>query len=384
MPPVAAPREKNTRADGLRGVAALNVVLTHFVAAFLPALLHGNYPGIFPAATTGSAWLQWLGSPPVTLFYNGHFPVLVFFVLSGYVLTLPIRDGSEDGRRVLQQRLWGRYLRLNLPIAGAIAVSYACYRLGWYSHVAAAQVSGSGWLAALLPQGIRAADAATDALYGSILYGNGALIPPLWTLKIEFLGSLYLMLFYIARPARSLALPVLLVFVMLYLLHGPDAIYFHAIFCGSFIGRIERRHLLPLFAIGLYFGAFQYESGLYRLLPDPVAFGQTLFDAKSLYNTIGAILVTSAVINGWGGRFFDSRPIQALGRVSFSLYLIHFVVLCSLASFVYLHLAPGRLALLTNLILYLAASLVAAALFHKCVDKPAIRLSHRFAARLFA
>ena len=39
---------KNKSADGLRGIAALNVAISHFVAAFLPMMLYKNYLTLFP------------------------------------------------------------------------------------------------------------------------------------------------------------------------------------------------------------------------------------------------------------------------------------------------------------------------------------------------
>jgi peptidoglycan/LPS O-acetylase OafA/YrhL len=38
---------RNKSADGLRGIAALNVTVHHFLAAFLPTALYKNYPFIF-------------------------------------------------------------------------------------------------------------------------------------------------------------------------------------------------------------------------------------------------------------------------------------------------------------------------------------------------
>ncbi len=67
----------------------------------------------------------------VSIFYNGHFAVLIFFVLSGYVLTMPYYNQDESSG-VLSKRLWGRYLRLNIPIFFAISISYVVYVSGLY------------------------------------------------------------------------------------------------------------------------------------------------------------------------------------------------------------------------------------------------------------
>jgi peptidoglycan/LPS O-acetylase OafA/YrhL len=74
--------------DGLRGLASLNVALSHFFGAFLPTVLHSNYPNVFHGGLE-NAYTDIIGSPLATIFFNGHFAVLLFFVLSGYVLSLP-------------------------------------------------------------------------------------------------------------------------------------------------------------------------------------------------------------------------------------------------------------------------------------------------------
>ncbi len=190
---------KNRSVDGLRGIAAFNVAVSHFVAAFLPSMLHKNYPSIFAKNHHPSGLFDVLTSPMVSIFYNGHFAVLIFFVLSGYVLTMPYYNQDESSG-VLSKRLWGRYLRLNIPIFFAISISYVVYVSGLYLNVHAADMSGSTeWLKNFFPSGILLSDAVKESVFQSIIFGNSALIPPLWTLKIEFIGSLYVLLFYISE-----------------------------------------------------------------------------------------------------------------------------------------------------------------------------------------
>jgi hypothetical protein len=65
--------------DGLRGVASLVVVAWHFVYAFLPQRI-----GIVPSFDPGSG----LVGSPVFALLNGPGAVMLFFVLSGYVLPI--------------------------------------------------------------------------------------------------------------------------------------------------------------------------------------------------------------------------------------------------------------------------------------------------------
>jgi peptidoglycan/LPS O-acetylase OafA/YrhL len=376
---------KNRNADGLRGVAALNVALTHFVAAFLPSALHKNYPWIFSANPAPDTAFKVATSPLASLFYNGHFSVLIFFALSGYVLVLPYH-GGEQARPVLWRRLCGRYLRLNIPIMAAVLLSFAVYRLGLYSNLQAAPVSGSVvWLKSFFHDGITMSEALRNALYRAIAQGDGTLVPPLWTLKIEFIGSLYVLGFYLLKPRAATPVSMLLAFLLLYAVHREESIYYYVIFFGATFGRIrlDARARLPLLAVGLYFGCFQFESLAYDFLPAIELHGAALWEKKNFYNALGALCLTAAVVQGLGRRFFEHRIVQFLARISFSLYLLHFIVLCSLASWFYLHVPQRPLWLLANVVLYLAVSFLAAHLFEASVDRGAIRLSHRFSAWLF-
>jgi peptidoglycan/LPS O-acetylase OafA/YrhL len=375
---------KNRSADGLRGIAAFNVVISHFFAAFLPTLLHKNYP-VFPAEQAPGTAYEIFTSPLLSVFYNGHLPVLVFFALSGYVLTLPYFV-DEHAAPVLQQRLWGRYLRLNVPIAAAILLSYAVYRLGLYANVQAAAVSGSTrWLAIFYPDGIPFTSMLREALFGSIVLGDATFIPPLWTLRVEFLGSLYVLAFFLVKPRGHLVLPMLPVFLLLYALYRQESIFFYVIFVGTMLNRVRfgRGTGLLLVVCGLYFGGFQFESAAYDFLPSIRVFGFELWTKKDFYSSLGAILLTAAVTQGFGKPFFEHRIVQFLGRISFPLYLLHFILLCSLASLIYLHFPQRPLFLALNFAVYACAGLLLASVFERYVDRKAIKLAHRSTLRLF-
>jgi peptidoglycan/LPS O-acetylase OafA/YrhL len=371
----------NKSADGLRGVASLNVAIGHFVGAFLPMLLYSSYPHVFQPNSNPSDWFNFFHLPIFTIFFNGHFAVLIFFVLSGYVLSLPYFEDQNDGVLTLKRRLWGRYLRLNLPICAAIIISFGFYYSHLYFNKPAGDLSGStGWLAPYFYPNISIVTALKEATYSSILFGNNAFIPPLWTLKIEFIGSLYLLLFYVVKPKNHTLLPGLIVLVAIFFYHQLDGIYYLAIFSGSFINRIYLKSTLKnlFFIVGFYLGAFQYQSYWFEFLP---SFSSWIADPaidKTIYNAIGAFLMTTAVINGFGRRFFEMSFIQFLGKISFPLYLIHFIVLCSITCWLYLFFPQNKVFMFLNFLLYLLICFIFASFFEKVIDKPSIKLSHQF------
>jgi peptidoglycan/LPS O-acetylase OafA/YrhL len=248
-------------------------------------------------------------------------------------------------------------------------------------------MSGSvNWFKTFYAAGIPVSTALQDAFYGAIVHGNGTLVPPLWTLKIEFIGSLYILAFYLVKPRTATLVPMLLAFLLLYAVHREESIYYGVIFIGSVLGRLrlDARAKLALLAIGLYFGCFQFESRAYDFLPAIDFHGAAVWEKKNFYNALGALCLTAAVVQGFGRRFFEHGIVQFLARISFSLYLLHFIVLCSLASWFYLRFPHQLVWMLANFVLYLAVCFGVARLFEAWVDLSAIRLSHRFSARLFS
>jgi hypothetical protein len=109
--------------DGLRGIAAMQVVLLHFVTGFLPdAAQH--------------AWL------PLRVLFDGHTAVYVFFLISGAVLTPWFaRPGAFLGK------LGKRVVRLGLPVAAAAVIATVLLAAWPDAHLRAAALTGSAWLA---------------------------------------------------------------------------------------------------------------------------------------------------------------------------------------------------------------------------------------------
>lgn len=366
-------------ADGLRGLASLNVAINHFVAAFFPSLLYFNYPTIFTKNNNPGTLDDVLQFPLVSLFYNGHFAVLVFFALSGYVLSIPYWNGEEIK---IKRRLWARYLRLNIPIAFSIILSYCLFKFGCYKNIDAAALSGSTWLEGYFkPTSIWGVLAIKSVIYDAIFNGENILNPPLWTLKIEFIGSIFLLLYYSIKPPKyDTALLVVFSF-FLYCFYKEDAVYYITILAGGWLGGVRIKHpvvLSVLFFFGLYFGSFVFDNKLFNWLPDV-----KIFDNKSFYNAIGACLLVMSIINGFAKKLFLLPIVQFLGRISFSLYLLHFLVLCSLASGLYVFLPRDGLSIALNFALYLSVSMVIAMLFTKYIDKSSISISRKFSYLLF-
>ena len=180
-----AHRPRQAAADGLRGLAALNVVIAHFVAAFWPSALHGNYPESFSTATHPSPWDWLLQLPLVNIGFNGAFAVAVFFALSGHVLAQ--HDATAPGSHVFWRRALARWPRLGLPVMAGVLCTYALFAAGAMQHQAL------GFLPTYADS-LSWAKVGAEAAFGVLWLGWSQTNPPLWSLRWEFVGSLALLL----------------------------------------------------------------------------------------------------------------------------------------------------------------------------------------------
>src|SRR4051812_4008381 len=97
--------------EGLRGVAAIMVVLYHFLLAFYSLAFLGIGNG-YEVAQHMRLEDNLYGNP-IMAFLSGSFAVAIFFVLSGFVLSIGFFATKKH--EILQKLAAKRYLRLMLP-----------------------------------------------------------------------------------------------------------------------------------------------------------------------------------------------------------------------------------------------------------------------------
>jgi peptidoglycan/LPS O-acetylase OafA/YrhL len=372
----APPRRRLTALDGLRGVAAMAVVLSHIFGT-TPAFMHPAHGSV--------AW--WLSYTPVSLFWNGKEAVIVFFVLSGFVLARPFLSGAGQSWRGYYPR---RLIRLYFPMWGALLFTLLVTVLVPRHGMANSALWTNGHVNAT----------------GSYV-GQDALLPhigdtfdgPLWSLRWEVLFSLFLPAYVVvARSFRTSAWTRVLVVVGVLALGVLD-VKTHS------IGLRNAVLYLPMFGVGVLMAA--YEQPLVRLgrslvgrskwiLAALVAVAVVLADSslevyalRSHYpnavatlchgtDVVGAAMLIWLVMS-WAGleRALDRRSTQWVGRRSFSLYLTHEPVLVALAL-----LLGGHPNVVVMLAVGVPAALLVAAGFYAVVERPSHRLANAVGRRV--
>lgn len=371
--------------DGLRGCAAFVVVLHHFAAAFYPA----SYLGL--DLPQHSFLERWLLTSPLGILMAGNFSVCIFFILSGFVLTRSFFGTGDE--RTLTSLAFRRYFRLLPPVLFSELVAWALLSANLFPVQEAAALTGSSrWLSQCWAFEPSLAGVLKESFYGVFFLHQSGYNNVLWTMTWEFLGS-FLVFAVAALFGKSRSRPVVYAVLVLLLWRS----YYLAFLLGVILSDIAcnrpawfvRLGRAPVTAVlvaaGLYLGAFppfmDIDSPWYNWLK----FGFIWDIAPTLYHIVGALFLMLAVLSSPRLQaFFSAAPAAFLGKISFSLYAIHVIVIGSLSCslFIALHkLVSYNAAGILTLAATVLASLALATLVNRFIDEPGIRLSKKIQCR---
>lgn len=313
--------------EGLRGIAAAIVVLYHLVLGFtaqgVNLVPHGH--GALDLLTQFGLGLL-----------NGGAAVSVFFVLSGFILSLPF---SRDRRfaRVLVATL-KRWPRLALVTALSCLFAYALILWSGHDYKQAAQLSGAGWMAShgnspIEHRHLSWTGAMHEGLVAVFTQGEVRFDSPLWTMRIELFCSFAI---FLVAPALFAirSWPVRLSLVALVVLSAGTSFpqsRFSDFLAGTVLamlfaeGRlpaIRKRVALPLGLLALYLFSFTYEQNL--LIHAPLKAILPPGDSAHFVWDAGAVLTIVLLLgNPALHRAFSGIWSVWLGLLSFPIYLLH-------------------------------------------------------------
>jgi peptidoglycan/LPS O-acetylase OafA/YrhL len=362
--------------EGLRGIAAVQVVLLHFVTAFLPDTAEH-------------------AAPPLRVLFDGHTAVYVFFLISGAVLTPSFARGGPWVGQVGK-----RLVRLGIPVAAAATCALALLAAMPDAHRQAAAISGSAWLAMDSSGAPTLLHWLHEIAFDSLLAGyreytlfapianwlpllQDSLDAPFWSLHLELYGSLLILTMTMLR-ARSVwwHRAVVLLCAALFGTH-PMFLFVIGHLCAAWLSRPRRVFPgLVLIALGLAMSASK-DWGIVDALR--VAIGRaTLSDTPNLFqfqSQLAAVaLFVGVLLSPIAQQAMSCASCRRLGRLSFSIYLLHFPILFTLTCVVFMPLAnafPYAVAVAIAFVGFMAAVLVAANTFERRIDRLAIRLGRR-------
>lgn len=335
--------------DGIRGLMAMNVVINHFIVVYYPEMYFENY------AKEEGGILGLFATSPLSILVNGNIAVQFFFALAGYMLVVSINKIEVITKLEFLKRILHRYIRLLPMVIVATFFTYLLMKCDlMYNLEASHLVKNVGYLEAYNN---------FEATIGNLLYNifiktffmESDYISPFWTIKYEFIGCIiFTVLILNLRKNKYRRIVYLLVdfgFAVVCRLLGIGLWYFGAISFGLGVAvgdvlssreREEKTIVLRFLdkkgvkgvmtVVGIYLCCIpRIFTGIYafpellQLLPD------------AFYRGVGVSLLLY-VINDCHSiqKFFEKDIFVSLGKLSFSVYAIHWPIMLSMETYLFM------------------------------------------------
>jgi peptidoglycan/LPS O-acetylase OafA/YrhL len=312
--------------EALRGIAAVIVMLGHMVRGLVPPD-HAHLDAL-------NQLHRWL--------LNGGAAVSVFFVLSGFILSLPFAKDRSPLR--VAAALLKRWPRLAALTTIACLFSWATIVLSQDYYEQASAVTGNAWMASHFNSPLHGHEiswmaALRNGLYEVFLYGDVRFDSPLWTMRIELFGSFAIflaapVLFGLKNwPLRLGAIGVAMAAV------GVTApmTYFSDFLVGTVLAMLFAENRMPRFSnwmalamglAGIYLFCFSATENHHIHAPIKAIMpaGET---AHFVWDASAALIIMVLLGNPFLCHVFSKAWAARLGMLSFPLYLLHVPIMLS-------------------------------------------------------
>ncbi|WP_427137213.1 acyltransferase family protein [Psychrobacillus psychrodurans] len=379
--------------DGIRGLAALVVVVGHYLCAYYPSVFTGSvkdshFDGLIDVR---------LADTPFNLFWNGYFAVSIFFVLSGFVLSTKFFS-SKDYSFIVSSGI-RRYVRLVIPVTFSCVIAYCLLKANLFFNEGLANYTKAYWY---LPNYYNFEASFIDMLKKSLIdtfiYGVDTISynPVLWTMKIEFFGSL--LVFAMALLFGQLRNRYILYIILIWFFIDT---YYVAFIFGMVLSDLYNNKTvvfvfiknktikLMLLLCGLFFGSFPTviatDKNIYSYLTFDFLGGR--HGSMTIFHLIGATIIIFVVLSSKNfKKIFSHRTLLFLGEISFSMYLLHFIILFSFSGYLSIKLSrflPYHINFILTFACSITIILIISKIFAKFVDQKGISFSKVIYEKIF-
>jgi peptidoglycan/LPS O-acetylase OafA/YrhL len=352
--------------DGLRGYASCIVFIFHSVWAYSPMVYYGY-------GFQNNRWLHQL--PFFRLIYAGYTMVFLFYIVSGYVLSVKllrlVRNGSWDQAfHTLSSSVFRRGLRLFMPAIISTFITVLLLRAGMFQYVRTKIAENAGSRLSHFELPVQRFDtfqeqfqhwrSSTWKMMNPLTWEryDNPYNSHLWTLSVEFRSSCLLFLVFLALARLTTCFRLFIVSCLVWNFALYQKWEMALTLSGMFLAEMDlvsgtslevvngkpidvenrprpwkaRLAQLLIFIFGLYLASYPKFGGnqttgfraLSNLTPDG-------FDRAKWWQSIGCLMTVWSVNNSQDIQPIFTNPLaQYLGDISFSIYIVHGPVLHSL------------------------------------------------------
>lgn len=362
--------------DSLRGLAAASVVIFHILLVM---------PNVY--------FIQIVNNTPLHIVWSGHEAVILFFVLSGYVLSLPYHKNIAPKYK---DYIIKRVCRIYIPYVVSIFLAIFCMFI--FFRIDIPEIGG--WL-----------NISENSFPFRSLFNHVILIDQFNTYHFN------IVVWSLVHEMRiSIIFPVIMYFIVkhewkkiLLIAISCSLLYFLVYYFSLRIFQYDIMENTTSYFATLHYIAFFILGSLLSLHQQSIriAYNQLTRGYKIISMVIGVLMYTYAwwffhkipffhlvIMNDWAiavgasifiifslnsktiKRILLIKPILFIGKISYSLYLYHVIVLLSLLNIFY-----GKLSIGTILFGAFVISFMIATVMYYIIEIPSITFGRIFISK---
>jgi peptidoglycan/LPS O-acetylase OafA/YrhL len=349
--PVSEPHARYRQLDSLRGLGAISVFIAHYISL-----------------KTSLPLFRVVQPSPLGILFNGTAALMLFFVLSGFVLSLPFINGEKPLKLTAfyVKRIFRIYPAYIFAIVFAVLLKQFVFDKNGLNPYADWLKNFWNWDWNI--------NSAGELLKTLLMIGPDFKInfidPPIWSLVIEMKMSIILPFFIVIVSRNSLVLNIALLFVMGWLTYEYNAWAVSVFYLGILMAKYKDPILsmIKLWHISTVIAAVIVSVFLYNNNYEFFHFirQQSLKSRYILSDYLSALgsctIMTVILARKRISLFFERRIFTFFGDISYSFYLIHLPLLLTLGSLisnrfmfspVYIFLSAFILAVLLSYLMFI-------------------------------
>lgn len=316
--------------SNFKGLLALLVILHHFVLLFFPELVNGI--GESTMLPRGLA-LKIVNSPFNIFGWGGTFAVSLFFALSGFLITYSFYSKKESV--LLGEKITKRFFTLFFPILISTLFGFLMGNIVFGNKLITGEYLVSPGYYLNLKYDVFGM--LREILFGTIITNAATYNPPLWTMGIEFFGSLltYILLFSFSnnRHKGFIYFPCLVLFFNQSYIYFIIGMILAEIFINNrdfFEKKVNVFCRIILFITIIYFSGYSYlncNNELYSVLTKIFSLDIKV-DSVNLIKIIDTTLVMIFILSSkLIKKILEFKIFEFFAKYSFEIYISHWPIL---------------------------------------------------------